>query len=72
MNIFQKLKLVNNIAKTVEEVKAVAQANSATGDKIQEIIQDLINILEKIKAVVPAVDSAIEQIIEIIKKWFKK
>lgn len=72
MNIFQKIKLFNNISKAIKEIKALKDANSETGDKIKEIIEDLINILNKIKEVVPAVDKAIETIIEIVKKWLKK
>lgn len=71
MKLLEKFTLASNISKVVSEVKAVCEENSATGDKIKEIIQDIINILEKIKAVVPVVDDAITKIVEIIKKWFK-
>lgn len=67
MNIFQKIKLINRISKTIKEIKKYLNGVHV-GDEIKEAIENIKKDIEKISKIVPEVKEIVEELKELWEK----
>jgi regulator of replication initiation timing len=67
LNIFQKISLLNKIAKAWKEIKALIDGNKGLTEEARQIALELIALFERIQKLFPCAKPVIEKLIEIIK-----
>ena len=67
LNIFQKISLLNKIAKAWKEIKALIDGNKELTEETRQIVLEQIALLERAKKLFPCAKTVIEKLIEIIK-----
>lgn len=67
LNIFQKISLINKIAKAWKEIKALIDGNKKLTEEARQIALEFVALLERTKKLFPQATEVIEKIIEIIK-----
>lgn len=67
LNIFQKISLLNKIAKAWKEIKKLIDGNKKLTEEARQIVLEQIALLERTKKLFPCAKPVIEKLIEIIK-----
>ena len=67
LNIFQKISLLNKIAKAWKEIKALINGNKKLTEEARQIALELVAIFERIQKLFPQATEVIEKLIGIIK-----
>lgn len=67
LNIFQKISLLNKIAKAWKEIKALIDGNKKLTEEARQIALELIALFERIQNLFPCAKEIIGKLIEIIK-----
>jgi uncharacterized coiled-coil DUF342 family protein len=67
LNIFQKISLLNKIAKAWKEIKALIDGNKGLTEEARQIALELIALFERIQKLFPGAKEVIGKLIEIIR-----
>lgn len=67
LNIFQKISLLNKIAKAWKEIKALIDGNKKLTEEARQIALEQIALFERMQKLFPCAKEVIEKLIEIIK-----
>ena len=67
LNIFQKISLLNKIAKAWKEIKALIDGNKELTEETRQIAFEQIALFERMQKLFPSAEEVIGKLIEIIR-----